>query len=497
MTTNVVANYVGRAWAAVLLIVLVPIYVRLLGIESYGLVGFLATLQTLVALLDCGLSTTLNRQMARYSTTVGAGQETRDFVRTVEVFSWSIACLVSGAIAGAAPWLAREWIRSESLSPGTVQRVVLCMGAIAACNLPTLLYTAGLQGQGRQVLTNALSGTFATIRGVGAIAVLIWVSSTITAFFVWLLAASVLQTIVMAVVLWRSLPAGSGISSFRPALLRRVRGFAAGMSGFFALSVATTHLDKVLLSTLLPLESFGYYMLAWTAAYGLLHLGTPIFNAAFPGMSATLARGDWTTLASQYHRASQWTSVVLIPATLVMVLFTPQILMVWTGNAETARQTTLLLRWFAVGVGLNGLLYPAYAVLLAHGSTRPILWPTLVCLLIQIALAFVLVPRMGAAGGAVAFVIGSAVCTVTTTLWMHRRLLPGHLRRWAIEDIVMPAAGACAIAVTARTVLPAEAGTLQIATGLVVVSGLALVGAASATSPIRSGILLGFGGKKA
>ena len=37
---NVIANYIGRTWAAILSILFVPFYVKFPGIEAYGLVGF-------------------------------------------------------------------------------------------------------------------------------------------------------------------------------------------------------------------------------------------------------------------------------------------------------------------------------------------------------------------------------------------------------------------------------------------------------------------------
>ncbi len=53
---NVVGNLVGRLYAALISFAVVPIYMRLLRPEGYGLVGLFVTLQTVVTLLDFGLS---------------------------------------------------------------------------------------------------------------------------------------------------------------------------------------------------------------------------------------------------------------------------------------------------------------------------------------------------------------------------------------------------------------------------------------------------------
>jgi O-antigen/teichoic acid export membrane protein len=68
----------------------VPLYIKFLGIEAYGLIGFFAMLQASFQILDLGLSQTMNREMARYSALRDKAGEARDLVRTLEVVYWAI-----------------------------------------------------------------------------------------------------------------------------------------------------------------------------------------------------------------------------------------------------------------------------------------------------------------------------------------------------------------------------------------------------------------------
>ncbi len=61
----------------------------------------------------------------------------------------------------------------------------------------------GLQ---RQVLLNGFNIFMATIRGGGAVLILWLVSPTIQAFFGWQIVSSGLQSFLVALLLWRSLP---------------------------------------------------------------------------------------------------------------------------------------------------------------------------------------------------------------------------------------------------------------------------------------------------
>ena len=83
---NIAANFIGNFWTTLMGLVFIPVYIRFLGIEAYGLVGFFVTLQSVFSLLDMGLSTTLNRELARLSVNGANARKMRDCVRSLEFF---------------------------------------------------------------------------------------------------------------------------------------------------------------------------------------------------------------------------------------------------------------------------------------------------------------------------------------------------------------------------------------------------------------------------
>ena len=66
-TKNIIANFAGSGWSALMGLIFLPFYIRLMGAESYGIVGIFVSLQAIFSILDLGLSQTLNREMARLS----------------------------------------------------------------------------------------------------------------------------------------------------------------------------------------------------------------------------------------------------------------------------------------------------------------------------------------------------------------------------------------------------------------------------------------------
>src|SRR5258708_25750825 len=185
LRTNIAANYAGKVWLALMSLAFVPIYIRFLGIEAYGLIGIYLSLQSLFSLLDLGLSTTLNRELARLSGKSGHAQEMRDLVHTLQIIYWGVAFMIGIGVVLLAPLVAHHWVKAEHLSPNVINQTIIIMGLSIALQWPYALYYGGLIGLQRQVLLNGIVITLATIRALGAVFILWNVSPTIQAFFFW------------------------------------------------------------------------------------------------------------------------------------------------------------------------------------------------------------------------------------------------------------------------------------------------------------------------
>lgn len=111
---NIIANFGGKAWAGLIQLLFVPFYIKFLGMEAFGLIGFFIMLQGLLGLLDLGLSTTLNRELACRSANNNA-HEVKDLVRTMEWIYWPIAIVIAVGIIVVAPWIARSWVNVKEL----------------------------------------------------------------------------------------------------------------------------------------------------------------------------------------------------------------------------------------------------------------------------------------------------------------------------------------------------------------------------------------------
>src|SRR5215471_10329191 len=186
LKVNLAANLIGSSWSMLAQLVCIPLYIKFMGVEAYGLIGFYLTLQAILQLLDLGLSPTMNREMARYSVQPEKADEARDLVRTLEIGYWIIGILIGVACVAASPWIAVHWIRAGSIPVRSVSDAVTLMGILAFFQWPMSFYQGGLTGLRKQVLFNLLRILSSTATNVGAVLALWLIRPTIHVFYVWL-----------------------------------------------------------------------------------------------------------------------------------------------------------------------------------------------------------------------------------------------------------------------------------------------------------------------
>ena len=366
---NVLASYASQIYVTLVGIVMVPLYVRYMGAEAYGLVGFFAMLQAWFNLLDLGLTPTMARETARFR---GGALDARDYRRLVRTLQslFLIAAFVGGAaMFAAAGFLARDWLRASRLPTTEVLNSIRLMAVIIAMRWMAGLYRSTISGSERLVWLGSYQAVFATLRFVAVLPVLMFVGVTPTLFFGFQLAVAVLE---LAGLVWYANGLLPPVEENGPAwdwtALRPLLGFSLKIAFTSTLWVLVTQTDKLLLSRLLPLAEYGFYTLAVLVAGGVMIVSAPISGAILPHMARMNAEADEAGLIRLYREATQLVAVVAIPTSLVLAVFGGQILWTWTGNRDISRDATPVLVLYALGNGLCALGTVCYYLQFAKGD---------------------------------------------------------------------------------------------------------------------------------
>src|SRR6185437_4465650 len=183
----------------------IPVYIRYLGVEAYGLIGIFALLQAWMSLLDFGIAPVLSREMTRTRISGRDDGTARNLLRGAELTIGATAAVAALSTWAASAWFAAHWLRADRLPLSTVAAAISIMGVVAAARLFEGVYRNAAMGQERQVFVNATASLMSSVRGLGAVAVLAWLAPTIVAFFLWQLTVTLATCIWLGVAVHRGL----------------------------------------------------------------------------------------------------------------------------------------------------------------------------------------------------------------------------------------------------------------------------------------------------
>lgn len=451
---NIVANFIGQGWRTLMGLAFIPLYIRYLGLESYGLIGIFFVLQAWLGLMDMGIRPALGREMARFTAGAHDSESIRNLLRSAEVVVACIAIALALLVWVSSEWLAKNWVVPEALTIQTISNSFTLMGVVVALSLVESVYVSSISGLQRQIAQNVVGSVIATLRAVGALCVL-WTVPSIEAFFIWQGAVSALSIMIFSTMVHRSIPASPTETRFSSVALREIQQFAGGVAAITFLGLLLTQVDKLLLSRLLNLADFGSYALAALVTGGLYTLAIPFTSAFYPRFTQLVTKGSDDALCSEYHLGAQLVTVFMGSAALVLIFFSKEIIFVWTSDAMLTEQVSPLVTIMAIGTLLNGLMWIPYQLQLAHAWTSLAIKTNLVAVAILIPSILWIAPRYGSIGAAWAWVALNSGYVLFSIYFIHRRLLRGEKWRWYGVDVALPLAGAALACLVLDLAFPA------------------------------------------
>ena len=451
---NVIANYFGQGWSALMGLAFVPLYIKYLGMEAFGLIGLFAMLQAWLTLFDMGMTPTISREMSRFKGGAYTLQSIRNLLYSIELICILISVFIAIGVWLASGWLATDWLRAEKLPVETVAQAFSVMGVVTALRFMEGFYHGAIVGLQRQILLNVVNSFMATVRGIGAVILLVFVSPTISVFFIWQAVVSLITVAIFIIVLRKSLPPLEDKPEFSQSVLTDIWRFAAGMMGLTFLSLLLMQIDKVILSKMLSLEAFGHYSLVGVVTSGLYYITGPITQAYYPYITELVTRKDESGLIAVYHRGSQILTVLVGTAAMMLMFFGERIMLLWTGNSTLANDVAPLLAVLTFGTLLHNMLHMPYILQLAYGYTRLSIYSNIVAVILLVPAVLWVVPLYGAIGAAWIWGILNLGYMFISMHFLHIRFIPGEKWSWYVMDIGLPLAAAALTSFVFRCLQP-------------------------------------------
>ena len=437
---NVVANYVSFAYLALIGIVMVPAYVTRMGAEAFGLISFFVVLQTLFQLLDFGLTPSMSREAARFRGSATDALSLRQLLRSFELIFGLIAAIGAIALFFLAGWIANHWLRVETLPAQEIETSLRLMAMIAAVRWISGLYRGTIAGFEHQVWLAGFGCITATASFVLVVPVLDAAGSTPLVFFLHQAVVALLELGFLCLKAYQILPNPPRGARVAPSLVpvRGVFQFALNIAFTSSIWLAMTNLDKLMLSKLLSLSDYAFFSIAVLLASGVMVISSPISTALLPRLAKLSVEGDDRGFLRLYRNATQAIGIVVMPPCLVMAFFAEEILWVWTGDREIARQAWPILTAYALGNGILAIGACAYYLQFGKGDLRLHVFGVVLFVAILIPSLIWATLRFGPVGAGAAWLLSNSISLAVWVPLVHRRFFPGLHRRWLVQDVMYP-----------------------------------------------------------
>lgn len=484
---NVLASYASQIYLVVISIAILPFYMKYMGAEAYGLVGFFAMLQGLFNLLDFGLTPTISRQAAQYN----AGAETalgfRQLFRSLSIIFCFIALIGGGLLFYFDTYIATNWLKLESLN--TVE-VLLCLQIMAICvalRWMTGLYRGVIVGFEKIVWLSVLNVIIATLRFPGVLLYMYFFGFNIKSFFIFQLIVALVEFFILAIYTIQLLPKieiqekiGWSMQPIRPVL-----SFALTIAVTSAVWVLLTQLDKFVLSGILPLSEYGYFTLAVLVAGGILQISAPISSAIMPRMARLQGEKNYEEVRRVYLNATQFVAVIVVTAGIVLAVLAEHILYVWTGDVLLAEKAAPILQLYTLGNALLALGAFPYYLQYAKGNLKYHFIGNIGSALLLIPTLVWAAKNYGAIGAGWVWLSIQAIYLVGWVSFVHIKIEPNINIQWYRAFLPSMIASSCMAYIIPYFIKFSEDRFLALLQ-IILISIICLITAAIASEKMRS-----------
>lgn len=437
MKKNILANIIGKLWGVLSGFLFIPLYIQFLGFESYAIISFTLIIAAIMAVLDAGLTATLSREFARIDQTI---ETKRKIFNTLESFYFIIVVLIGSVIFLTSDIIASNWLNLESADPKSVSLYIKIIGIEIGFQMLFRFYMGGMLGFERQVKANAIQVSWGILRN-GLVVIAIYLYPTLEVFFIWQLIFTVLFSILMRFFLLKLLN-GKYSFNFKPIIEKQVFlkiwKFAGGMLLISLVAAFNTQMDKLAISKLLTIDTLGYYTLAVSIAMGIVVLISPISVALLPRFTSLYSNGNDREAAQLYTKVNLFVAVLTFSFLGSMIFHSNDLIWIWTGNMELAKNADLFLPPIAVSFVMLALATIPYNIAIANGYTKLNNILGIISLLVTIPGYWIATSIYGGVGAAYVFCVVQITVTFIYLFFINKKFLNLSLMELFLNKLILP-----------------------------------------------------------
>jgi O-antigen/teichoic acid export membrane protein len=420
----------------------IPILVRSLGSDRFGVLMLSWMIAGYFGLFDFGLGRALTKLLA-HELSLAHHAKAASLFWTALIMMIAFGTIAAVILAILAPWITRVALRI----PVALQPETLIGFYVIALGLPFLVSASAL----RAVLTAAerfdLLNTIRTPAGILSFAAPL-LMLPFTHHLGWLTATLILNRILSWAIYFgtvlRAMPSVKSAVIFDRAAIRPLLGFGGWITISNIITPLMVYIDRFVIGMTISMAALTAYSVPMEIVSKSFILPAAISGVMFPAFARSFAARQ-SEVSRLFERAVKLVSAILLPLCLVIVTFAPQIMSIWIGRKfalEGSRQSSTVLQILAAGAFVTGLSWIPLALL--HAAHRPDLTAKLhlADFPLYAIVLWILIHRYGLEGAAFAW-SGRLLAENIVLFAMAKRVIVCPLRGAMVNHAVIAVAVVC------------------------------------------------------
>lgn len=349
VTRNTTWNVLGTGLPIILALITIPILVRSLGTERFGVLAIAWVVLNYFGLFDLGLGRTTIRFLAE-ALEHGRFEEGRGLFWTTLILNGLLGIIGASVLLTLVPLLVERLLNI----PANLQPEALNAFYLIACSVPLVTISTALRGsieaRHRFGLLNAIQMPTVALMQVAPLLVLPFSDD-----LAWLIAAIVvsrsLGTIAFLVFALRQIDKPFVGPFFLFGKLRTLFSYGGWLTVSSVVSPLMVYTDRFVIGALSSMTAVTYYATPYDAVTRIWILPHGLMRTIFPIFAAEADVGRQTRI---YANALKYLALALAPIIATVVVFASEFLGLWLGETF-ARNSTFVLQLLAIGVLVNSL----------------------------------------------------------------------------------------------------------------------------------------------
>lgn len=365
LVRNTAFNLAGQGVPLLAALFAIPLLIRGLGTDRFGVVTLAWILIGYFSVFDLGFGRALTQIVAAKLSDSGD--------RYAPALVWPVLGLmfllgIIGALLLIT--IAPALVHSILNIPTALQHETLWSFYVLAIALPFVVVTAGLVGILSAFhqfgLLNSIRAPMGIYTYLAPLTVLPFSHSLVHVMVV--LAIGRLLAFGAHLVVCRGLlPQLRYESLLRLADIRPLFRIGAWMTVTNIVGPLMVYVDRFVIGGVISVAAVAYYATPYEMATKLLVIPVAVIGVLFPAFAANYRRNH-NKVVRLFVRATKYIALILFPPILLIVAFAEQGLRWWLGD-EFAFHSTLILQWLAIGVFMNSIAQVFFTLL--QGIGRP------------------------------------------------------------------------------------------------------------------------------